>query len=215
MLLGERFPPQATASVLLATMLGLHVTSASGGLGVIPALRSSVASFRAGSEKTRPESTGWQSKDQPMKAKQFSFTASLPMVKEAKPGCKCNTPEQIYQLLQDTAHLAQEAFTVVTLNRKYGVLDRHLITLGIADASLVHPREVFRAAVESGACAIVLAHNHPSGDCTPSAEDLRITRQLVEAGKILDIEVLDHVIIGRGERPFLSLRESGLVSFSG
>jgi DNA repair protein RadC len=145
----------------------------------------------------------------------FSFNLSLPVVKEAKPGCKCNTPEQIHQLLQDTAHLAQEAFTVVTLNRKYGVLDRHLITLGILDASLVHPREVFRPALLDGAAAIVISHNHPSGDSTPSAEDIRITRQLVEAGKILDIEVLDHVIIGRGERPYLSLRESGLVSFSG
>ena len=194
-------------------MLGIHATSF--GLGVIPALRSSVASFRAGSEKTRPESTGWQSKDQPMKAKQFSFTTTLPMVKETDPTAGCRTPEEAHRLLADTAQLAQEAFTVLTLNRKYRVLDRHLISLGIADASLVHPREVFRAAISDGACAIVLSHNHPSGDTTPSAEDLRITRQLVEAGKILDIEVLDHVIIGSGERPFLSLRESGLVSFSG
>jgi DNA repair protein RadC len=182
---------------------------------VVPVL---LACFRAGSEKTRPESTGWQSKDQPMKAKQFpqfSFTTTLPMVKETDPTAGCRTPEEAHRLLADTAHLAQEAFTVLTLNRKYRVLDRHLISLGIADASLVHPREVFRAAISDGACAIVLSHNHPSGDTTPSAEDLRITRQLVEAGKILDIEVLDHVIIGRGERPYLSLRESGLVSFSG
>ena len=89
----------------------------------------------------------------------FSFNLSLPVVKEAKPGCKCNTPEQIAALLQDTAHLAQEAFTVVTLNRKYGVLDRHLITLGILDASLVHPREVFRPALLDGAAAIVISHN--------------------------------------------------------
>ena len=143
----------------------------------------------------------------------FSFNLSLPVVKEAKPGCKCNTPEQIAALLQDTAHLAQEAFTVVTLNRKYGVLDRHLVSLGLVDSCLVHPREVFFPAIQSHASAIVVAHNHPSGDVTPSAEDIRITRQLVEAGKILDIEVLDHVIIGRGDRPFLSLRESGLVQF--
>jgi DNA repair protein RadC len=82
-----------------------------------------------------------------------------------------------------------------------------------AGSGLVHPREVFRAAILDGAGAIILAHNHPSGDPTPSSEDIRITRQLVEAGKILDIEVLDHVVVGRGERPFLSLRESGLVSF--
>jgi len=143
----------------------------------------------------------------------FSFNLSLPVVKEAKPGCVCRTPEDIHRILQDTADLAQEAFTVLTLNRKYGLLDRHLVTLGILDASLVHPREVFRPAILDGAAAIVLSHNHPSGDPTPSPEDLRITRQIVEAGKILDIEVLDHVIVGRGERPFVSLRETGLVAF--
>jgi DNA repair protein RadC len=87
------------------------------------------------------------------------------------------------------------------------------------DASLVAPREVFRGAVADSAAAIVCAHNHPSGDPTPSAEDVRITRQLVEAGRILGIRVLDHVVIGRpdatgpGAPGFLSLRESGLVTF--
>lgn len=144
----------------------------------------------------------------------FAFNLSLPVVKESKPGIVCRTPEDAYRFLQDIATLAQEAFIVITLNTKYRVLDRHLVTLGIADASLVHPREVFRTAIQDGASALILAHNHPSGDPTPSAEDIRITRQLVEAGKILDIEVLDHVVIGRDvQRPFISLRESGLVSF--
>lgn len=144
----------------------------------------------------------------------FNINVSLSVVKEAKSKISCRTPEDACRLLQDTAELAQEAFTVITLNTKYRVLDRHMVTLGILDASLVHPREVFRPAILDGASAIVIAHNHPSGDPTPSAEDLRITRQLVEAGKILDIEVLDHVIIGRdAERPFVSLRESGLVGF--
>ncbi|HMP76577.1 MAG TPA: JAB domain-containing protein [Kiritimatiellia bacterium] len=143
----------------------------------------------------------------------FSFNLSLPLVKESKPGCVCRTPADVHRLLADTASLAQEAFTVITLSRKYNVLDRHLVTLGILDASLVHPREIFRTAILDGAAAIAISHNHPSGDPTPSPEDIRLTRQLVEAGKILDIEVLDHVIIGRGERPFLSLREAGLVGF--
>jgi DNA repair protein RadC len=70
------------------------------------------------------------------------------------------------------------------------------ISRGLLDASLVHPREVFREAVRAACAAVVLAHNHPSGDPTPSAEDVRITRQLVEAGRVLDIRVLDHVILG-------------------
>jgi DNA repair protein RadC len=96
-------------------------------------------------------------------------------------------------------------------------MNRQLVTLGLADASLVHPREVFREAIRSGAGALILAHNHPSGDVTPSAEDVRITRQLVQTGRIVDIKVMDHVIIGRGknaERSFLSMREEGLCDFS-
>ena len=145
--------------------------------------------------------------------KSFSFNLSLPVVKEAKPHVVCRTPAEVHRFLQDTTQLAQEAFTVLTLNTKYHVLDRHLVTLGIVDASLVHPREVFRPALLDGATAIVLSHNHPSGDPTPSAEDVRITRQMVEAGRVLGIEVLDHVVLGRGERPFCSLREAGLVAF--
>ena len=143
----------------------------------------------------------------------FSFNLSLPVVKESNSALPCRTPEEVARLLKDTANLAQEAFTVLTLDTRYRVIDRHLITLGILDASLVHPREVFRPAIMDGAGAIIVSHNHPSGDATPSAEDIRITRQLVEAGRILRIEILDHVILGRGERPFVSLRESGLVSF--
>ena len=81
----------------------------------------------------------------------FSFNLSLPVVKESNPTAPCRTPEEVARLLKDTATLAQEAFTVLTLDTKYRVIDRHLITLGILDASLVHPREVFReAAAEEG-----------------------------------------------------------------
>ena len=143
----------------------------------------------------------------------FSFNLALPMVKEGT-AATCRTPEDAARLLADTAQLAQEAFTVITLNTKNRVIDRHLVTVGLANASLAHPREVFRPALLDGAAAVIVSHNHPSGDPAPSAEDIRITRQLVEAGKILDVKILDHVIIGRGERPFMSLREAGLVSFA-
>ena len=143
----------------------------------------------------------------------FSFNLALPMVKEGTAEL-CRTPEDAARLLADTAQLAQEAFTVITLNTKNRVLDRHLVTVGLVNSSLAHPREVFRPALLDGAAAVIVSHNHPSGDPAPSAEDIKITRQLVEAGKILDIPVLDHVVIGRGERPFMSLREAGLVSFA-
>ena len=145
--------------------------------------------------------------------KSYSFNLALPVVKESKTAAACRTPGEAAALLADTANLAQEVFTVITLNAKYRPIDRHLVSLGLVDASLVHPREVFAPAILDRAAAIIISHNHPSGDPTPSAEDLRITRQLIEAGRILDIQVLDHVVIGRGETPFSSLREAGLVSF--
>ena len=81
----------------------------------------------------------------------------------------------------------------------------------------MHPREVFRKAIRESSASVVLAHNHPSGDPTPSAEDVRITRQLVEAGRVIDIKVLDHVVLGRlsadRDRAYVSLREEGLVDF--
>ena len=93
------------------------------------------------------------------------------------------------------------------------------MTQGILDASLVHPREVFRLAIREATAAIVLVNNHPSGDPTPSPEDIRITRQLVDAGKVIDIRVLDHVILGRtirgSGRNYTSMREEGLVQFTG
>ena len=143
----------------------------------------------------------------------FSFNLSLPTVRDGAAPAHCATPADVAKTLADTARLAQEAFTVLTLNTKNRVLDRHLVSLGLVDASLVHPREVFRPAILDGAAAVILSHNHPSGDPTPSVEDLRITRQLLEAGRLLDIRVLDHVILGRGDTPYTSLREAGLLDF--
>lgn len=146
--------------------------------------------------------------------KSYSFNLALPVVKEAKTNTACRCPADAAAFLADTATLAQEAFTVITLNTKHRPIDRHLISLGLLDASLVAPREVFAPAILDRAAAVIISHNHPSSDPTPSTEDIRITRQLIEAGRILDIPVLDHVIIGRGETPFHSLRESGLVDFA-
>jgi DNA repair protein RadC len=130
------------------------------------------------------------------------------------------TPEDAVAILQEEARGQDvENFWVLMLDIRYRLIrGPHHISRGILDASLVHPREVFREAIRSGSAALVLAHNHPSGDPSPSAEDLRITRQLIQAGKLMDIEVLDHVILGRPQPDepsgFVSLRESGLVAFS-
>ena len=92
---------------------------------------------------------------------------------------KARTPEDIARLCEELRQSAQEAFIAIDLNAKNNVIDKRLVTLGILDASLVAPREVFRGAIMSHAAAVIVAHNHPSGDPTPSAEDIRITLSLI------------------------------------
>jgi len=129
------------------------------------------------------------------------------------------TPEDAAAVVREEARTREEeVFWVLVLNAKNRLKLAPLeITRGVLNASLVHPREVFRDAIRSGAAAIVVAHNHPSGDPAPSSEDLAVTRQLIDAGRIVDIRVLDHVILGRAtlerRQDFFSLRESGVVSF--
>lgn len=100
----------------------------------------------------------------------------------------------------------QEEFHVVTLDTKHHVIDTHRITVGTLDASLVHPREVFRPAIKDAAAAVILVHNHPSGDATPSPEDLSVTDRLESAGELLGINVLDHIVLGNNSQS--SIRQS-------
>ena len=131
-------------------------------------------------------------------------------------------PEAAYRLLRPVMSAAtsgdsQETFFVLLLDTKNKVIGAPVeCTRGLLDTSLVHPREVFREAVRNSAASVILAHNHPSGDPTPSKEDIAITRRLVEAGKILGIRVVDHVILGRPSdmtTGFVSLLEQNLVIF--
>ena len=101
--------------------------------------------------------------------------------------------EMFARLVQDAA---QEEFHIVTLDTKNHVIQTHLISRGTIDASLVHPREVFRAAIKDSAASIILVHNHPSGDPTPSREDYAVTRRLEKAGHSIGIEIVDHIVLG-------------------
>ena len=119
---------------------------------------------------------------------------------------------------EDVAHFAmprfqfelREHFAVMLLDTKNHILGLHDVSVGSLQASVVHPREVFRTAVDYAAASMILLHNHPSGDPTPSREDIAVTTRLVKAGKIMDIPVLDHVIIGRNR--YVSLKDKGLMS---
>ena len=108
-------------------------------------------------------------------------------------------------------------FVAITINGRNFIIDRHLITIGTVNCCMISPRECFRHAIMDAAVGIILCHNHPSGDPSPSSEDVHITKQLVEAGKILDIKVVDHIVIGKRERQdakgYVSMRECGVVQF--
>lgn len=111
---------------------------------------------------------------------------------------RLDRPQKIVDYLRSAfeENPVQEAFYCVYLDRKNHPLGRHLISLGTATSTLAAPREVFRGAILAGATALIVAHNHPSGDPSPSCADLQITRVLREAAKIIDIALLDHVIVG-------------------
>jgi DNA repair protein RadC len=120
------------------------------------------------------------------------------------------SPEEASALfMSQFTGLNKEHFRAVLLNTKNHVLKTVEISVGSIDASLVHPRECFRPAVAASAASIILMHNHPSGDPEPSTDDINITKRLKETGKVLGIEVLDHIIFGAGK--YVSLKEKGLL----
>jgi len=119
------------------------------------------------------------------------------------------SPADVAQLLMaEMSHLEQEHFQVLYLDTRNRLLGSETVYVGSLNASHIRVGEVFRDAVKRNCAAVIVAHNHPSGDPTPSPEDVEVTRQLVAAGNLLDIEVLDHLVIGR--QRFVSLRERGL-----
>jgi DNA repair protein RadC len=110
-------------------------------------------------------------------------------------------------LMEDLRYLQKEHFVCLFLNTKNHIVGQETLSMGSLNASIVHPREVFRAAIKRSSASIICAHNHPSGDPTPSPEDIEITARLSEAGRIIGIDVLDHIVIG--DRNFVSLKEKG------
>jgi DNA repair protein RadC len=116
------------------------------------------------------------------------------------------TPTDVFEATADLRALRREHFVGLYLNTRNRLLLRDTISVGSLNASIVHPREVFEPAVREGAASVIVVHNHPSGETDPSEDDLAITRRLAEAGDILGISLLDHVIVGLGG--FTSLKET-------
>lgn len=137
----------------------------------------------------------------------------------ALPKKRMATPSDVAAVMHPLMRCREEeSFWLLILDVKNGMKQGPLeISRGTLDASLVHPREVFREAIRTAGASVIVAHNHPSGDPTPSSDDIKVTRNLIECGKIVDIQLLDHIILGCDPETdsfrYLSMREEGLLSF--
>ncbi|MER2114256.1 MAG: DNA repair protein RadC [Solibacillus isronensis] len=122
------------------------------------------------------------------------------------------SPEDGYHIIKELFQvdkLPNENFMMLTLNTKNKVMGAHIVFVGTLNASVIHPREIFQRALLNNAASIIVAHNHPSGSLAPSPEDIDVTERLRDAGKLMGIEVLDHLIMGDG---YISLKEKGYIS---
>ncbi|CVK20672.1 MULTISPECIES: RadC family protein [Sporomusa] len=148
----------------------------------------------------------------PVKARQLQYLCELAKRiyrVNAKLPPVIRAPQDVFERVVDMQHLPVEQFRVLYLNTKNGILAEETVSQGTISAALVDPRMVFGRAVRLLAATVILIHNHPSGDPSPSPEDIALTRKLVEAGKILDVQVVDHLIVGQGR--YVSFKEKGLI----
>lgn len=130
--------------------------------------------------------------------------AAEPLDEQTKVDCSSDAANIFMPMMRD---LEQEHLIVMSLNTKRGVIDVQTLYVGSLDTSVIRVGEIFRVAIRNNAAAIIIAHNHPSGDPSPSPEDIHVTRQIVQSGQALDITVLDHMIIGHNR--YVSLKEKG------
>ncbi|MGP8337695.1 MAG: RadC family protein [Methanosarcinaceae archaeon] len=123
---------------------------------------------------------------------------------------KIKSPADVYSILYPKMReQKKEKLTALYLDTKNHILREEVVSIGTLNANIVHPREIFKSALLESSASVILAHNHPSGDPTPSKEDIAVTEKLVECGKLLGIDVLDHVIVGDGR--YVSLKDEGLI----
>jgi DNA repair protein RadC len=144
-----------------------------------------------------------------------AFTLAPRMARERYRRQKLDSPDLVYDLLgSDMQQLHKESLRVILLDTRYHLLWAEEVSLGSVNESIAHPRDVFRPAIIASAYAVIVAHNHPSGDPSPSQSDHSLTRRLAEAAELLQIKLLDHVIIGapaEGRQAYFSFKEAGIL----
>jgi DNA repair protein RadC len=212
----ERLWALGPAALTTAELLAIVIGTGRGARGVLQVagglLELSEGSLRRLSQRPRSE---WLRTEGigPTKAARLAaaFELGSRLAREERPPLqRIREPEDVARRFANRLRdLQVEEFHLLALDSQSQVLREVLITRGLLNSSLVHPREVFRAAIVEAAAGIIVVHNHPSGDPTPSAEDRAVTRQLAEAGRLLDLPLYDHVIIA-GDR-YLSLATAGLL----
>jgi DNA repair protein RadC len=220
----EEFDRIGAENVSDALLLALLLRTGSSGMNVVEVSQHLLSSFGSLTALARASVRDLQAIDSigPVKAQMIKAAMELAqrLTRESvgeKP--MITTPEQAAAVLRERARILQhEVFWAMMLDTKNRLIgEPQRISEGTLNSSLVHPRELFKRALQHSCAAIILAHNHPSGDPTPSAEDIKVTRQLIAAGEVMGIKVLDHIVIGHrrtaSDTDFLSLREAGLVNF--
>lgn len=144
-----------------------------------------------------------------IKAVYETLTVKEEITNYLKTGTRFTAPQQVFDTFRFLMKETKEMFLTLHLDGKNRIIAMDLVSIGSLNQSIVHPREVFKTACLSNAAALILIHQHPTGDPSPSSEDIAITRRLKEAGEIMGIKILDHIIIGQDE--YLSFVERGLL----
>lgn len=212
----ERLWRLGSSALTTAELLAILLETGSSAQGVLESAASLLASGGGSLRRlaARPPAELLQQPGVgPAKAARLAaaFELAVRLGREARPpATRVREPEDVVRLFVDRLRdLPVEEFHLLALGSQSQVIRDVLVTRGLLDSSLVHPREVFRPAIAEAAAGIIVVHNHPSGDPTPSAEDRSVTRQLVAAGQLLDVPLYDHVIIA-GDR-FVSFATLGLL----
>ena len=142
-----------------------------------------------------------------MNNKKQELIQELMILEDNNPTLRISAPQDIYPALLEFVSKRQEHFIVVTLNGSHAVINVRVVSIGLVNRTVVHPREIFYPAVQDNAVSIIVAHNHPSGNLEPSKEDIEITDKVKKAGEIMGIQLLDHLIISKNG--LFSLSEAG------
>jgi len=211
----ERLRSNGVTALADAELLALQLGSGAPGQSAVDVAHEMLATYGSLAEIASREVTELARQRGVGPAKAARLAAAFEITRRLRarpPGARTvlATPGAVFAafapLMED---LKREVFRVALLDAQNGLLRDCVVSEGTLSASLVHPREVFKPAILESAASVILLHNHPSGDPTPSREDVRLTRQLVECARLLDLRVHDHVIVGRGR--FVSLAEQGMI----